>query len=251
VHCRIARAALAGVSRVTQRRAFRVFATGAAVLETEVATDEGEIMTQVTRSLTSQETPTPDPTQAPTPTPPVTPTVTHYQEVAVQLIGALDSFTGSIPDFQNSTPATKDFVKRKRSVPARFVTAAVGSLQLSPELQGVKQLNAAASQDDAQYVEALTPVLMQLGVVFKGLQATINTRKARLASGAQKIYAVAKGLAQDSDAAAVAAHVENMKRALRPRHSRKSKSQPAPAPTPAPVPAPHAAGEGTGGGSQK
>ena len=196
-----------------------------------------------------------DPTSTPSPTPPpvATPTVTHYQEVALTLIGALDAFSVAIPDFQNSTPATKDFVKRKRGIPARFVTAAVGSLQLSPELQAVRQLSAAASQDDAQFIEALTPVLMQLGVVFKGLQSTINVRKARLASGAQKIYAVAKGLAQDADGTAVAAHVENMRRALKRPRSAKSKQQPAPAPapTPSPAPAPHAAGEGTGGETQK
>ena len=241
MHCRIARCG-AG-QRLPGNPRPRVLRVASSAV---VHRDKETSLSEETRSLTSQETPPVDPPPAPA----SSPTVTHYQQVAVQLIGALDSFSVSIPDFQNPSITSKDFVRKKRHIPARFVTAAVGSLQLSPELLAVKQLSPESSQDDAQFIEALTPVLMQLGVVFKGLQSTIDARKARLAAGAQKIYAVAKGLAQDADGTAVAAHVENMRRALKRPRSAKSKQQPAPAPapTPSPVPAPHAAGEGTGGG---
>jgi len=226
---------MASVSRVTLSRAWRAFATGAASHKSK-----GQTMTEQTRSLQSEVTPPADPASTPSPT------QTHYQQVAEQVIGALDAFTGAIPDFDSAHDLTKVFIRSKRNIPARFVSTAVGSLLVSPELQSVKQLDVNGSHDNTQYVDAFTPVLNALGTVFKGLQFTIDIRKARLATEAQKIYKVAQGLAQDRNGATVGAHVENMKRARKPRQSRaKSKKQPSPAPAPATT------AEGTGGVTQK
>jgi hypothetical protein len=167
------------------------------------------------------EVPTPpDPAQPPeTPTP----TRTHYQQVADNLLAAIAAFVAEIPSFETAETMPRSFIRRKRGVPREFVNTAVGALITSPELQSVKQLDATVSADNHQYVEGLSPVLNQLGTIYKDLKATLDGKRALLASDAQQIYAVARSLAHEKQGGALLSHVENMRRALRPRRKKAKK----------------------------
>jgi hypothetical protein len=141
--------------------------------------------------------------------------VTHYQQLAIQLTAALDAFRAAIPNLESVTPGAKAFIKRKKRIPQPFVTAAVGSLALSPDLQGVKQFSPEESTDDTQFIEAITPLSMNVVMLGRELVLTVQAREARMATRAQKVYAVARGLALDRDPDALLPHLDNMKRALR------------------------------------
>lgn len=166
--------------------------------------------------------------------PPVipTPTVTHYQQVANELSAAMQTFKSAIPGYESAHSLTKNVVEQKRRIPEAFVKKAVAALLMSPELQTVRQLDAAESLDDAQFIDALAPVLQQLGTLYDGLKFTIDARKARLAANAQQIYAISRGLAQTRAGADLTGHVEEMKRARRSHPRRRTDVPASPTTTP-------------------
>jgi hypothetical protein len=168
--------------------------------------------------------------------------VTRYQQLAIDLTATLNAFRGSIPGLQRASAEAKILVQRKRRIPRPFVTAAVGSLSASPELQGLKQVSTEQATDDDQFVAAIRPLAMTLVNLGKDLQHTVEAREAQQVTRAQMIYAVARGLSLDRDSAAVAPFVETMKR-TRARRLKSSKSS---EPSTPPVP-PVAAGKAEGG----
>jgi hypothetical protein len=174
---------------------------------------------------------------------PVTPTVTHYQQQAIELTATLDSFRGSIPGLERASAEMKAFVKRKKRIRQPFVKAAVGSLSASPDLQGLKQVSSDQSTDDQQYIAAMNPLAMTVINLGRDLQLTVQVREARLATTAQVVYAVARGLALNRGSEAVVPFLETMKRS-RTRRPKASK-EPEP-PSPLPVP-PASAGKTEGG----
>lgn len=147
---------------------------------------------------------------------------TAYRELAAALIAALDQFRAAVPDFGTAHHVSKEFIDRKKRIPAKFVVDAVSALLVNDDLQSIPLLKRDEVLDDQQYVENLAPVLRHLGATWKGLKFNIDAREARLAAASQQIYGVARSLASDRDAAAITAHVENMKRSRYPRRRRKA-----------------------------
>jgi hypothetical protein len=162
-----------------------------------------------TRSLT-----TADAGPAPEPSP------TFYADLAAPVLAALEQFMAAIPPLDNLA-VTQDFIKRKRRVPAPFVTHAVSAVVADPELQNVKSLNTAQALDDKLCVDAFIPLARQMDAAVKSLLLIIQGREARLAANAQQIYAVAKALSRDREATPLGVQVGNMKRAMKgPRRRR-------------------------------
>jgi hypothetical protein len=142
------------------------------------------------------------------------PPPTFYAELAAAVISALDQFNAAMPPLDPLTVSEK-FIRRKRRVPAPFVTDAVGALLVESELQNVRTLNAAQLVDDKLCIEAFTPLLRRLKAAEKVVRLMVHAREARAAAGAQQIYAVAKAFASDREATSLGVHVGNMKRSLR------------------------------------
>jgi hypothetical protein len=109
---------------------------------------------------------------------------------------------------------------------------AIASVEQSPELQGVNKLDVSAARDTLQFIEAFRPVQDKVSAFANSLKFTIASRKATLAADALQIYFIAKGVARDPGAAAVASHVSNLKRDLGRRGPGKAASR---AKKPAPV----------------
>jgi hypothetical protein len=133
------------------------------------------------------------------------------------------------------TPEAKAFIRRKQRIPDAFITAANGSLALSPDLQAVGQFSTEAVNDDTQYIDGLTPLLMNMLLAAQQLHQAIKKRKARLGTRAQKIYAVSRALALDGDAPEILSHVENMKRARKTINRPKAKGAEKPPSPPATI----------------
>ncbi len=148
------------------------------------------------------------------------PAASFYEAIVAPVMAALEQFSVAIPPLDNLA-VTQDFIKRKRRVPAPFVTHAVSAILVEIELQNVKSLNTAQAFDDKRCLDVLVPLARQMEAALKALLLIIQGREARLAANAQQIYAVAKAFARDREATSLGVHVVNMKRALKgPRRRR-------------------------------
>jgi hypothetical protein len=165
------------------------------------------------------------------------PTLTHYGEVAAQLSASLAAFVATVPDFVIANPPSKRFMKTKRGVPKPFVGTAFGAVSASDDLKSVPQLDTVRALDIKQYIDAFKPLHDQLITVERGLGYSLGVKQALLAADAQKIYAVAKGLARDMDGGELVVHVQNMRRDLvRRKKAVKQQTPSSPVPSnPAPV----------------
>lgn len=181
-----------------------------------------EVITNHDMHLVAEEEPQPAPS----------PTVTYYQQLAAQLNALLETVRAGVPTLETVTPEAKAFIRRKRGVEQSFIAAAVGSLTLAEDLQGLGDLSTEETTDDAQFIDGLTPLMMNAVLLAQQLQLTIRARRARLATKAQKIYAFARAQALDRDAAKILPHLENMKRA-RKRRATASNATSADTPLPA------------------
>ena len=169
-------------------------------------------MTDKTKQTRSLATADAEPAPASSPT--------FYADLAAPVVAALEQFMAAIPPL-DTLAVTQDFIKRKRRVPAPFVTHAVSAVVADPELQNVKSLNTAQALDDKLCVDAFIPLARQMDAAVKSVLLIIQGREARLAANAQQIYAVAKALSRDRDATPLGVQVGNMRRAMKgPRRRR-------------------------------
>jgi hypothetical protein len=153
----------------------------------------------------------------PNPAPPPangTPTVTHYQQLADEFSKALDDIAAIIPKLEAQHPATANFVRSHLNVPTEFLATAIAAVEQTPALQGVNKLDVTAARDTLQFIEAFRPVQDKVTAFANSLKFTMASRKASLAADALQIYSIAKGVARDPGAAAVASLVSNLKRDL-------------------------------------
>jgi hypothetical protein len=160
------------------------------------------------------------------PAPVPTPSSIVYADIAAPLQSALEQFNAALPPLDNPS-MTKEFITRKRRVPAPLVTHAVSAILVEPELQNMKSLNIPQMLDDKQCLDVFIPLERNMDAAHKALIMEIQAREARLAGNSQQIYAVSKALARDRDATTLGVHVVNMKRAMKgPRRRRTGGDEP-------------------------
>jgi hypothetical protein len=176
------------------------------------------------------------PAEQATPAPTASPTVTHYQEVAARVSEALDELLALIPNFVESHPTTREFIRTHQGVPIEFVATAIAAVEANPELQGFGWFDATQARDVLQFIEAFRPLLDRWDAAATNLRFTIDSQRAEVNNGALRMYAIAKEAARDPQSTTVAAHVGNLKRDLGRTGVGKKKGTPNPPPsTPAPV----------------
>lgn len=151
---------------------------------------------------------TTDPSTAPTPT------ITYYQQLADNFCKALDEIAQIIPKLQATHPATANFVRSHLNIPAPFLATAIAAVEQTPQLQSAGRLDVAAARDTLQFIDAFRPVHDKVTAFARSLKFTMALRKASLAADALQTYSIAKGVARDPGAAAVASLVGNLKRDL-------------------------------------
>lgn len=169
-----------------------------------------------------------------------TPTVTHYQQVAAKVNAAIDELLALVPDFVESHPVTKLFVRTHLNLPADFIDTVIAAAEANPELQTASGFDVTKARDTVQFSDGFRPMADKFDTAAKNIRFTIDSKRADVNNEALRFYEVAKGSARDPRKTTVSAHVGNLKRDLgRTGVGRKKKVTPAPAPT---TPAP------TGGG---
>jgi len=140
------------------------------------------------------------------------PTTTHYQQLASDLMTALDQIGTIIPKLDPAQVAAAKFVRSLVNIPDQFCSTTVFSVEQLPELQANQALDVVAGRDTLQFIEAFRPVLDKIDAFGKTLDFVLMTRKAALATQSLLAYYMAKGVARENRT--VAAHVANMKRDL-------------------------------------
>jgi hypothetical protein len=176
------------------------------------------------------------------PLPPIDPnnpnlTVTKYQELADEISAAFDGFITKLPQFEERHPSTQRFVQGHLSVSDQFVASAVAAVDATGDLQNVKKLDVNTARDVFQFEDAFQAVADKAIAFGRGLQFTIDSRKASLAADALQIYAISKGLARDPGSSSLVAHLETMKRHLNRKGGKKKVTTPGTSQTPG-TPAP-------------
>lgn len=167
---------------------------------------------------------TPGPVTAPPP--PIDPanpnlTVTKYQELADEISAAFDGFVAKLPQFEERHPSTQRFVQGHLTISPQFVASAVAAVDATEELQNVKKLDVNEARDVFQFEDAFQAIADKSIAFGRGLQFTIDARKASLAADALQIYAISKGLVRDPGSAPLVAHVATMKRHLNRKGGKK------------------------------
>jgi hypothetical protein len=165
-----------------------------------------------------------------------TPTITHYQQIAENLVKALDDMLALIPTFVEAHPDTTAFINRHQGVPLQFIATAVAAVEANPELQG-STFDATEARDALQFIDAFRPMADRLFAGARNLTFSINSRKANAGNGALDVYAIAKRVALNPLSTTVSSHVSNLKRDLGKRGRKKATPTPG-TPVPAPTPAP-------------
>ncbi|MCU1245637.1 MAG: hypothetical protein JWN02_1547 [Acidobacteria bacterium] len=179
-------------------------------------------------------------------------TVTHYQEVAANMTKVLEELRQTVIALQDPSQTAR--VRQTQSnVTEAFIVKTITMVEASPELLAVKKFDPAAAREVLQILEALGPVYDALRAVARDVKIAMDSRKAKIASGALQIYAIAKGVARDEVAPGLAVHVSDLKQRVKrgngAKRKVKAKKSTASAPTTttaAPSTAPGSTTQGTG-----
>lgn len=161
-----------------------------------------------------------------------TPTVTHHQEIAARVSAALDELLSMIPNFVESHPARRGFVRTHQSVPEEFVATTIAAVEAIPELQGTGCFDARDARDALQFIEAFRSVADKMQASATNLQFTIDARRAEVNNGALQMYVIVKSVARNPLSTTAAAYVANLKRDLGRTGIGRKKKETIPASTP-------------------
>jgi hypothetical protein len=141
-----------------------------------------------------------------------TPTTTHYQQLATELMKALDQIAAIIPPTEPVQSSAMKAIRAHMIIPDEFCGTTLVSVEQLPELQVIECLDVIAGRDTLQFLDAFRPVEDKILAFGKTLHFALMVRKDLLVTQSLRTYDIAKGIARDNRT--VAAHVANMKRDL-------------------------------------
>jgi len=144
------------------------------------------------------------------PTP--SPTVTHYQQVASEVNGAIETALAQIAPLEAPHPTTRAFVRANAAIDTNFIASVIAAVENNKELQGTK-FNLVEARDALQFAEAFRPILDRITILARNLKFTIDARKANVAEDALHVYALGKRYSKNPNST-VLPDVEIMRREL-------------------------------------
>ena len=146
---------------------------------------------------------------------PQTPTLTHYQELAAELMSVFDQLAVIIPKLEEAeATATISVARSRQNVPDAFCATAINAVEQVPEVGGTKKLNTELSRNRLQFLEAFRPVDDKLAVFSKRMRHALRVTKSLLAADTLHVYRIFKSHASDNKSPLVQAHADAMRRDL-------------------------------------
>jgi len=146
-------------------------------------------------------------------TPPA-PVTNPYQEVANQLIAVFKDAMARIPHFEPKHRVTEKFVRTYAKYPNAFIVTVLAAVAANQELRQLNKFDVDEAVDALRYNEAFGPLADIAFTFATNLKFSCDAKKAKPVADGLQMYAIGKGLGRDPGSAAVASHVENMKRDL-------------------------------------
>jgi hypothetical protein len=141
-------------------------------------------------------------------------TLTLYQQVAGQLMVALDAVAAIIPKLEEAEASHADQVLRNLNVPDAFCFTALTAAEQLPEIDAAQKLQSDKDRIRMQYVEAFRPVDDKLDLVSRRVKHALRANKSIVAGNALELYALVRIKAKKSGNPALAAHEAALKRDL-------------------------------------
>jgi hypothetical protein len=142
---------------------------------------------------------------------PATPTITASDRLAGEIAEAI---AGRIPRLARPHPSTASRVGGARTVSREFIESMIAAVESQPELRAVNTFDVDEAREMLQFNDAFRHVVDRLEALTASVSHTIEWRKAKVVFAALRTYEIAKGLARDPDSAALAGHLENLRRDL-------------------------------------
>jgi len=145
------------------------------------------------------------------------PTITRYQQLANDVMQAIDAMMVEVPKLEAKERRSKAFIRTHIGISPEFVMRTAGAVEYTPELDRMEQMNVAAAHAARQLGDAFLPVVRRLAGVTDELQLLLDTKQALAAAEALKMYELAKALARRKHDPVLLTMVRAMKRELGPR----------------------------------
>lgn len=143
---------------------------------------------------------------------PTSATPTHYQQVATDLIAALDAFVSIIPKIDEAEDSDAKQVRKNLNVPDAFCYAVISAAEQVPELEAREYTE--ADRNRLQYLEAFRPVYAKLVAVADTLRHGLRANQSIVGGHALEIYRVATARVKSALNPALRAFHATMKAAL-------------------------------------
>jgi hypothetical protein len=160
----------------------------------------------------------------------LTPTITASDRLAAEIAEAIDAIAERIPRLERPHPSSASRVRGARTVSREFIESMIAAVESQPELRAVNTFDVDEARQMLQFNDAFRHVVDRLAALTASVSHTIEWRKAKVVVAALRTYEIAKGLARDPDSAALAGHLENLRRDLGRTNGGASSIVPPPAP---------------------
>jgi len=159
-----------------------------------------------------------------------TPTFTASDRLASEIAEAIDAIAERIPRLERPHPSSASRVRGARTVSREFIESMMAMVESQAELRAVNTFDVDEAREMLQFNDAFRHVVDRLEALKASVSHTIERRKARVVFAALRTYEIAKGLARDPDSAALAGHLETLRRDLGRTNGGASSSVPSAAP---------------------
>jgi hypothetical protein len=143
-----------------------------------------------------------------------TPTITASDRLAAEIAEAIDALAERIPRLERPHPSSASRVRGARTVSREFIESMMAMVESQPELQAVNTFDVDEAREMLQFTDAFRHVVDRIDALKASVSHTIERRKAKVVFAALRTYEIAKGLARDPDSAALAGHLETLRRDL-------------------------------------
>jgi hypothetical protein len=143
-------------------------------------------------------------------------------QLAAQVSSIMDMIAERMA-FESPHPSTARRVRGARTVPREFVVGLTALVEWMPELSDT--FDTAAAHDVLESTDAYKQLAERTSLLLASMKYTNEARWARVVAAAMITFSIASILATDPKNAALAARVENLRRLLGRRGTKKNRKE--------------------------
>ena len=159
----------------------------------------------------------------------ITPMPSPHAEAAKALLDKIRALRADIPRITTVGLGDDRQLNGQNGVPDSFIESASVAIQVSPRLEQVAGADASTLRDAFGFALAYEAVVQELRALARVMAHTIRSQRAEAAASARDVYAIARRLSGQRDGAELVPYVDDMRRKLNARRTRRTTSEPGPA----------------------